>query len=57
MADKLAQRTSEEVLAKTIVIHGVMAIQSGDNPRNVQSKLITFLPPAARAASQDKAAA
>jgi len=57
MADKLAQRTSEEVLAKTIVIHGVMAIQSGDNPRNVQSKLVTFLPPAARAASQDKAAA
>ncbi len=57
MSDKLAQRTLEEVLAKTIVIHGVMAIQSGDNPRNVQSKLVTFIAPAARAASQDKAAA
>ncbi len=57
MSDKLAQRTSEEVLAKTIVIHGVMAIQSGDNPRNVQSKLISFIPPTARVASEDKAAA
>jgi chemotaxis protein MotA len=49
LADKLAQRTAEEVLAKTITIHGVMAIQSGDNPRNVLIKLMTFVPPARRA--------
>lgn len=48
MADKLAQRSSEEVLAKTIIIQGVMAIQAGDNPRNVQSKLMTFVPPSMR---------
>lgn len=48
MADKLALRTNEEALAKTIIIHGVMSIQSGDNPRTVESKLTTFLPPGQR---------
>ncbi len=53
LADKLGQRTAEEVLARTIIIQGVMAVQSGDNPRNVQAKLYTFLPPAARPADED----
>jgi chemotaxis protein MotA len=57
MADKLALRSSEEVLVKTIIIQGVMSIQSGDNPRNVEAKLKTFLPPALRAARDLKAAA
>ncbi|MGI9013668.1 MAG: motility protein A [Phycisphaerales bacterium] len=48
MADKLATRSSEEVLIKTIIIQGVMSIQAGDNPRNVQAKLMTFIPPAQR---------
>lgn len=56
MADKLATRSAEEVLSKTIIIQGVMAIQSGDNPRNVEAKLMTFLPPAARPSEQSKAA-
>lgn len=58
LADKLAARSSEEVLNKTLVIQGVMAIQSGDNPRNIESKLMTFLPPTVRAAveAQKKAA-
>ncbi len=56
LADKLAMRSGEEALAKTIVIHGVMSIQSGDNPRTVESKLITFLPPALRP-DQDQLAA
>ena len=51
MADKLAARSTEEVLNKTIIIQGVMAIQSGDNPRNIESKLLTFLPPSVRAGS------
>ncbi len=57
MADKLGLRSSEEALAKTIVIHGVMSIQSGDNPRTVESKLTTFLPPRQRPDPQDEAAA
>ena len=56
LADKLALRSSEEVLVKTIIIQGVMAIQSGDNPRNVESKLLTFLPPAQRAMPEKQAA-
>ncbi|MAY73922.1 MAG: motility protein A [Phycisphaerae bacterium] len=50
LAEKLAAKDSEEVLIKTIIIAGVMAIQSGDNPRVVESKLLTFLPPSRRAA-------
>lgn len=57
LADKLALRSSEEALVKTIVIHGVMSIQSGDNPRTVESKLITFLPPSQRTETTDAAAA
>ena len=55
MADRLARRSSEEVLLKTIVIKGVMAIQSGDNPRIVEQKLRTFLPPSMRG-DQEQAA-
>ena len=59
IADKLAAKDGEEVLVKSIIIAGVMAIQSGDNPRIVQSKLMTFLPPNRRAeveAEEQKAA-
>ncbi len=45
MAERLARRSAEEVLYKTVIIKGVMAIQSGDNPRIVEQKLRTFLPP------------
>ena len=57
MADRLARRSSEEVLYKTIIIKGVMSIQSGDNPRVVEQKLKTFLPPAARGAEAEREAA
>ena len=58
LADRLAMRSAEEVLMKTIIIKGVMAIQSGDNPRIVEQKLRTYLPPASRKgeASSDRAA-
>ena len=52
LADRLGRRSAEEVMVKTIVIKGVMAIQSGDNPRVVEQKLRTFLPPAARKSGQ-----
>ena len=44
LADKLAIRSRDETAVKMIVIKGVMAIQSGDNPRIVEQKLKTFLP-------------
>ncbi len=45
LADRLARRSAEEVLYRTIIIKGVMSIQSGDNPRIVEQKLRTYLPP------------
>jgi chemotaxis protein MotA len=56
LADKLAARSSEEMLNKTIIIQGVMSIQSGDNPRNVEAKLLTFLPPTLRVEREKQAA-
>ena len=50
LADKLVARDAEEVMVKTIVVAGVMSIQSGDNPRVVENKLLTYLPPAERIA-------
>ncbi len=57
MADRLVRRSAEEVLYKTVIIKGVMAIQSGDNPRIVEQKLRTFLPPNMRKAEDELEAA
>jgi chemotaxis protein MotA len=57
LADKLYQNDQSEVLMKTVIIAGVMAIQSGDNPRVVESKLLTYLPPSARTAFEADAEA
>jgi len=54
LADKLALRSEEEQLLKTIVIKGIMSIQSGDNPRIVEQKLKTFLSPSDRAAAEKR---
>ena len=54
LADKLGQRNDEELLRKTIVLKGVMSIQSGDNPRIVEQKLKTFLPPALRGSDEEE---
>ncbi len=48
LADKLGIRSAEEMLHKEIVIKGIMSIQAGDNPRIVEQKLKTFLPPKVR---------
>lgn len=55
IADRLSVRSSEEVLYKTIIIKGVMSIQQGDNPRVVESKLSTFLPPSMRKPAEEAA--
>lgn len=57
ISDRLAARDAEEVLVKTIIMAGVMSIQSGDNPRVVESKLLTYLPPAQRAEVEEREAA
>jgi chemotaxis protein MotA len=57
LADKLGLRSREEMLIRMIIIKGVMAIQSGDNPRIVEQKLKTFLPGRVRAAEDARAKA
>ncbi len=53
LADKLGLRSREEMILRMIVIKGVMAIQSGDNPRIVDQKLKTFLPNRLRATAEE----
>lgn len=43
IADKLVLRSNEEAGLKALIIDGVMSIQSGDNPRIVQQKLMATL--------------
>lgn len=54
IADKLDIRNSEEMAMKTIVLRGVMSIQSGDNPRIVEQKLKIFLLPEDRHFGKDE---
>ncbi len=48
LAGKLETISENEVLVKNLVLEGIKSIQSGDNPRLVEKKLKTFLPPAVR---------
>ncbi|GJM25481.1 MAG: flagellar motor protein MotP [Phycisphaerae bacterium] len=57
IAEKLGKRSAEEIMIKNIIVRGVMAIQSGDNPRVVEQKLLTFLPVSQRVTSEDAAEA
>jgi chemotaxis protein MotA len=41
----LTIRDGEEMLSKTLILEGIMAIQAGDNPRTLEAKLLSFLPP------------
>lgn len=49
IAGKLAIRSEEETLVRLIMVEGILSIQAGENPRIVEEKLKSFLPPAARA--------
>ena len=54
-AEKLGFISKQELVAMEITLRGIMAIQSGENPRVIQQKLTTFLPPNLRAESQEAA--
>lgn len=53
---KLEDRDSAETLVKEIMIEGILSIQSGDNPRILEEKLLCFLPPVRREAVRQEAA-
>ena len=48
-AEKLGFTNKQELLAMEIIVRGIMAIQSGENPRVIEQKLNTFIPPKLRA--------
>ena len=54
-AEKLGFINKHELLAMEIIIRGIMGIQSGDNPRVIEQKLSTFVPPKLRANAQEAA--
>lgn len=45
---KLEDRDADESLVREIMIEGILSIQSGDNPRILEEKLLSFLPPGRR---------
>ncbi len=53
-AEKLGFTNKQELLAMEIIVRGIMAIQSGENPRVIEQKLNTFVPPKLR--TNEKAA-
>ena len=54
VANTLSLRDKDEGLARTIMLEGIMSIQAGDNPRNLEAKLLAFLPPKSRVSQFDK---
>jgi chemotaxis protein MotA len=48
MASKLALKSNEEILIRSVMIEGLLSIQAGENPRIIEEKLKVFLPPSVR---------
>lgn len=51
MGGKLKNRSAEEVMIKELIMHGVLGIARGDNPRVMEQKLHSFIPVALRTSS------
>ncbi|KPU28211.1 flagellar motor protein MotP [Caloranaerobacter sp. TR13] len=52
LANKLKGRSREEILIKELIVEGLLSIQAGENPRIIEEKLKTFLPPEMRKAME-----
>jgi chemotaxis protein MotA len=48
LSGKLKHRSREEVLLKEMVLEGILSISKGENPRIIEEKLNSYLPPAVR---------
>ncbi len=49
IGDKLALRSSEEILNREMMLQGILSIQAGDNPRMTTEKMAAFIPAPGRA--------
>jgi chemotaxis protein MotA len=45
LAGKLRTRSKEEVLIREMILEGVLSISKGENPRVIEEKLNSYLPP------------
>lgn len=48
MAGKFRARSREEVLIRSMIVEGIMSISRGENPRILEEKLNSYLPPRER---------
>jgi len=48
VAQRLKGLSEDEVRSRVLVLEGILAIQSGDNPRVIEEKLISYVPPEER---------
>ncbi len=53
VANKLKARDASETMLKEIMIEGLLSIQAGENPRVIEEKLKSFMPPVMRKSSGD----
>jgi chemotaxis protein MotA len=53
IAGKLKTRSKEECLLKEMILHGIISLSRGDNPRIIEQKLHSFLPPVLRISTFD----
>ena len=51
MSGKLKARSKEEILLREMIMEGILAISKGENPRIIEEKLNSFLPPKDRIVS------
>ncbi|OHW62765.1 chemotaxis protein PomA [Andreesenia angusta] len=45
---KLKVKSKQEILMKELIVEGLLSIQAGENPRIIEEKLKTFIPPELR---------
>ena len=48
IAGKLKTKSAQELLLKQLIIHGILSIQAGDNPRVLEQKLHSYIAPRER---------
>ncbi len=53
MANKLKNRSAEEIFFMEMMLEGVLSIQAGENPRIIEEKLYSFLPRSAKENAQE----
>ncbi|MGI6132250.1 MAG: motility protein A [Bacillota bacterium] len=57
IANKLALKSGAEIRLREMMLEGILSIQSGENPRIVEEKLMGFLAPRDRVRAQEQAEA